>query len=88
LALKYHGFFSRHLVVLVKKFRQILAQELHIREVMSATYKILLQGATDGEYIVITYITRFEKKENSSKFRVPMGKETNQILFFRMIQVC
>ena len=42
------------------------------RELISATYKTSLPGAPDGEYFVITYMTSFEKKEDSLETVAPM----------------
>ncbi|MEA3231485.1 MAG: DUF4019 domain-containing protein [Thermodesulfobacteriota bacterium] len=45
------------------------------RELISATYKTSLPGAPDGEYFVITYMTSFEKKEDSFETVAPMKDE-------------
>ena len=42
------------------------------RKLISATYKTSLPGAPDGEYFVITYMTSFEKKEDSLETVAPM----------------
>ena len=42
------------------------------RMLLSATYKTSLPGAPDGEYFVITYMTSFEKKEDSLETVAPM----------------
>jgi len=42
------------------------------RKLISTTYKTSLPGAPDGEYFVITYMTSFEKKEDSLETVAPM----------------
>lgn len=45
------------------------------REVESATYKTSLPGAPDGDYVVIIYKTKYEKKEKSIETVTPMKDE-------------
>jgi len=42
------------------------------REVNSAKYMTALPGAPDGEYVVIQYKTKYEKKENAVETITPM----------------
>jgi len=46
------------------------------RELLSATYETSLPGAPDGEYVVIRYKTKFEKKAESIETVTPM-KDTD-----------
>jgi hypothetical protein len=48
------------------------------REVLSATFKTSLPGAPDGEYVVIQYKTKFEKKAEAIETVTPM-KDTDGI---------
>ena len=48
------------------------------RELLSATFKTSLPGAPDGEYVVITYKTKFEKKAEAIETVTPM-KDTDGI---------
>ena len=42
------------------------------REIISATYTKTLPGAPDGEYVVIQFNAKFEKKEKSTETITPM----------------
>jgi len=46
------------------------------RELLSATFKTSLPGAPDGEYVVIEYKTKFEKKAEAIETVTPM-KDTD-----------
>jgi len=48
------------------------------REVISAKYVTALPGAPDGEYVIITYKSKFEKKEKAIETVTPM-KEKNGV---------
>jgi len=48
------------------------------RELLSATFKTSLPGAPDGEYVVIQYKTKFEKKAEAIETVTPM-KDTDGI---------
>ena len=42
------------------------------RQLISETYETTMPGAPDGEYVVLKYKTKFEKKENAEEVVVPM----------------
>jgi hypothetical protein len=42
------------------------------RKVKTSTYKTALQGAPDGEYVVITFETEFENKKSATETVTPM----------------
>jgi len=48
---------------------------LKSRKLRSATFKTSLPGAPDGEYVVIQYDTRFEKKEAAVETVTPMREK-------------
>ena len=70
------GFFKN--AVLKTDWEESLARllpaygKLVSRELLSATYKTSLPGAPDGEYVVIKYKTKFEKKAKSIETVTPM----------------
>ena len=45
------------------------------REVISAKYMTSIPGAPDGEYVIISYKTQFEEKENAIETVTPMMDE-------------
>lgn len=48
---------------------------LESREVQSATFTHALPGAPDGEYVVITYASRFEHKASAIETVTPMREK-------------
>jgi len=42
------------------------------RELVSEKYQEKMPGAPDGEYVIITYKTKFERKEEAQEVVVPM----------------
>jgi hypothetical protein len=48
---------------------------LKSRKLKSATFKTSLPGAPDGEYVMIQYDTRFEKKEAAVETVTPMREK-------------
>ncbi len=61
----------------VKNVRSMFGKFIN-REMKSATYATSLPGVPDGEYVIIQFITKFEKKENAVETITPKKNENGE----------